>query len=159
MFPRTLLATVATFLLLSLGTTASAIDKDQIIDPGTPAQQDDQSNQAMSEIFSGQDASLGVMVTLLGYAVVIGALCIAVWYFFKRGGFRKSFSKGQGKLRVAETRMLGNRQFISVIEYEDQKILIGVGPGKIDYLTTLRGYGDSFPPIEPETKASEGGVE
>jgi flagellar biogenesis protein FliO len=32
---------------------------------------------------------------------------------------------------------LGNRQFLLVVGYEDQRLLLGVTPGKIDYLCPL----------------------
>lgn len=128
---------------------AFAIDADQVIDPSKPgsANSSEKSAEAMEGLFSGQTASAGALVTFVGYAVIIGAVAIVVWYLLKRGIIRKPGAKGDGKLRIAETRMLGNRQFISVVEYEDQKILIGVGPGKIDYLTTLRSYGADFPQV------------
>jgi len=111
----------------------------------------------MDGIFSGQKASSGALVTFAGYAVIIGAIAVVVWYFFKRGLLRKPFAKGEGKLKVAETRMLGNRQFIMVVEYEEQKILLGVGPGKIDYLTNLHSYRGDFPQIDELSQAVEGG--
>lgn len=112
----------------------------------------------MQGILSGSGASSGALVTLVGYAVVIGALGVVVWYLFKSGFMRKPFAKGEGKLKIAETRMLGNRQFISVVEYDNQKILIGVGPGKIDYLTTLQNSSGDFPQIDsPSFDAEQGG--
>jgi len=89
-------------------------------------------------------------VTILGYLIILGGLGVAAWYLFKRGVIRKPFSSSEGKLKVAESRMLGNRQYIMVVEYEEKKILLGVGPGKIDYLTSLDGYRSEFPKIEPE---------
>ena len=58
--------------------------------------------------------------------------------------------KGERKLEISETRMLGNRQFLVVAAYEDRKILIGVCPGRIDYLCTLAGAEPEFPNIAPE---------
>jgi flagellar protein FliO/FliZ len=58
--------------------------------------------------------------------------------------------KGERKLQIAETRMLGNRQFLIVAEYEDRKMLIGVCPGRIDYLCTLAGAEPEFPNLSPE---------
>ena len=58
--------------------------------------------------------------------------------------------KGERKLEISETRMLGNRQFLVVADYEDRKILIGVCPGRIDYLCTLAGAEPEFPNISPE---------
>jgi len=58
--------------------------------------------------------------------------------------------KGERKLQISETRMLGNRQFLVVAEYEGRKLLLGVCPGRIDYLSTLAGPEPEFPNISPE---------
>ncbi|SRR5258708_7647715 len=41
------------------------------------------------------------------------------------------------KLSIAETKSLGNRQFLIVAAYEDKKFLLGVCPGRIELLTSL----------------------
>lgn len=145
---RTLFAALLTVVALTFCHFASAIDADTVIDPSRPSEEVAEGPSAVQEILSGDSASSGALITLVGYAVVIGALAVAVWYLFKSGFMRKSFAKGEGKLKVAETRMLGNRQFLSVVEYGDQKILIGVGPGKIDYLTTLQNGSGEFPELD-----------
>jgi len=43
------------------------------------------------------------------------------------------------KLAIAETKSLGNRQYLVVATYEDRKFLLGVCPGRIDLLTPLDG--------------------
>jgi flagellar protein FliO/FliZ len=43
------------------------------------------------------------------------------------------------KLAVAETKSLGNRQFLVVATYDDKKYLLSVCPGRIDLLTQLEG--------------------
>ena len=58
--------------------------------------------------------------------------------------------KGERKLQISETRMLGNRQFLVVAEYEGRKMLLGVCPGRIDYLSTLASPEPEFPNISPE---------
>ena len=72
--------------------------------------------------------------------------------FLLRNGFTlfQPKMKGERKLEISETRMLGNRQFLVVAAYEDRKILIGVCPGRIDYLCTLAGAEPEFPNISPE---------
>ncbi len=136
------------FAILFASSSVTAIEESQIISPGAAEAVEAEVEEPMSGIFSGERSSSAAL-SLLGYAVILGGLCVAAWYFFKRGLIRKPFAKGEGKLKVAETRMLGNRQFIMVVEYEDQKILLGVGPGKIDYLTNLQAYRGDFPQIEP----------
>jgi len=95
--------------------------------------------QATEGLFSTSSTS-SLLLSLLG-----------AWFLFKRGFLKKPFSKGEGKLKVAESRMLGNRQFLMVVEYEDNKILLGVGPGKIDYLTSLDTYRNEFPSLESQS--------
>jgi flagellar biogenesis protein FliO len=51
-----------------------------------------------------------------------------------RGGPRNGSER---KLQISEMRSLGNRQFLVVVEYEENKMLLGVTPGKIDYLCAL----------------------
>ena len=41
-------------------------------------------------------------------------------------------------LKVEETKPLGNRQFLVVASYEGQKFLLGVVPGRIEFLSALR---------------------
>lgn len=41
------------------------------------------------------------------------------------------------KLTVAETRSLGNRQYLVVADYDGRKFLLGVCPGRIDLLSPL----------------------
>ena len=158
MSSRTALAALLTFAAITLCPASFAIGADEVIDPSRSTQDAGEGTSTMQGILSGSSASSGALITLVGYSVVLGAVAVVVWYLFKSGFMRKSFAKGEGKLKIAETRMLGNRQFLSVVEYGDQKILIGVGPGKIDYLTTLQNSSGEFPQIEtPAFQSEQGG--
>lgn len=144
----------ALFALAALWLTLFAcgeIAGDQIVG-GEPSEAAPPPQQPLDDLIADGASGVGMAVTVLGYLIILGGFGVAAWFVYKRGLIGKPFSKGEGKLRIAETRMLGNRQFIMVVEYEDQKILLGVGPGKIDYLTTLSpGLGSgSFPAVEPE---------
>lgn len=56
----------------------------------------------------------------------------------KRGGLPLSSKKRRdGRLNICETRMLGNKQFLVVVEYGSRKVLLGVGPGMINHLCFL----------------------
>lgn len=59
-------------------------------------------------------------------------------------------AKGERKLNISETRMLGNRQFLVVAEYQDRRVLLGVCPGRIEYLCALGSGESEFPKISPE---------
>lgn len=157
----TLRHTLAAILFFAAHLIASpilAIDENLVISPNRVAETDDTAtDDAMTGLFTGEGSSIGMIVTIFGYVIILGGLALAAWFLFKRGLIRKPFSNSEGKLKVAETRMLGNRQFIMVVEYEDQKILLGVGPGKIDYLTNLNTYRSEFPSLEPIERKSVGG--
>jgi flagellar protein FliO/FliZ len=45
-------------------------------------------------------------------------------------------------LAVEETRSLGNRQFLVVASYEGKKFLLGVCPGRIEFLSDLQCSGE-----------------
>ena len=59
-------------------------------------------------------------------------------------------NKGERKLNISETRGLGARLFLVVAEYDNRKMLIGVCPGRIEYLCTLSGAEPEFPKLAPE---------
>ena len=50
------------------------------------------------------------------------------------------------KLAIAETRSLGNRQYLVVADYDGRKFLLGVCPGRIDLLSPLE---NNSPPRTP----------
>ena len=137
---------------------AGTAEDSRIIFPRSDESSEDSEGEAHAAdgIFSTSSTS-SAMLTMLGFALLVGACAVGAWFLFKRGFLKKPFSKEGGKLKVAESRMLGNRQFLMVVEYEDNKILLGVGPGKIDYLTSLNTYRNDFPSLEsqPEKKLSE----
>jgi flagellar protein FliO/FliZ len=76
-------------------------------------------------------------VMFTGYGVVLAVLGTGVFFALRRGGWRGVMKRSEGRLQVSETRMLGNRQFIMVVEYEDARLLVGVSPGRIELLAPL----------------------
>jgi len=76
-------------------------------------------------------------VMFAGYGVVLAVLGVGVFFALKRGGWRNVMKRSEGRLQVSETRMLGNRQFLMVVEYEESRLLVGVSPGRIELLTPL----------------------
>jgi len=103
---------------------------------------------------------------LLIYFLILLAILLG-GYLFKRYGleFLQGRSQGDRKLKIEEMRMLGNRQFLVVASYEQTKVLLGVSPGRIDYLCRLEpglgpdveenhsgeGKGNDFSSLLPET--------
>lgn len=59
-----------------------------------------------------------------------------LWYT-KRARLPLGFRKKEGNLEIKETHMLGNKQFLVVVAYGEQKMLLGVSPGMIRHLCYL----------------------
>jgi flagellar biogenesis protein FliO len=75
---------------------------------------------------------------VLGYTVLVACLAFLSYYFIKHGlPIYRARNSEEKKLHVLEMKSLGNRQFLLVVGYEDQRLLLGVTPGKIDYLCPL----------------------
>ncbi len=129
---------------------------EQIIYPRSETtSQDSGSQDNLTGIFGDGETVMGMLLSTLGYLLVLSGFAVAIWFCFKRGLLRKGSKNMGNKLNVLESRMLGNRQFLMVVEYEDNKVLLGVGPGKIDYLTSLSGYRNDFPTLEPQFSNKE----
>lgn len=81
------------------------------------------------------DSSYGSS-TLLVVALLLAAG--GAWVLWRRRA-GPGFLAGRTahKLRIEETRSLGNRQYLVVAVYEGKKLLLGVTPGQIQLLTTL----------------------
>ena len=78
------------------------------------------------------------MGRMLGYLTLFAALAGAAVYFLKFGlPLARRGAALDRKLQILETRPLGNRQYLLVVGYEDSRMLLGVTPGKIDYLCPL----------------------
>jgi flagellar protein FliO/FliZ len=95
---------------------------------------------------SSAPASLpgGGTVSLLGYVLTIVVLGAAGFTVLLRGGFfgvSWGAAKTVRKLRIEESRTVGNRQHLVVAEYEGRRVLLGISPGRIDYLCGLDGEG------------------
>ncbi|MFO7725985.1 MAG: flagellar biosynthetic protein FliO [Oceanipulchritudo sp.] len=80
----------------------------------------------------------GYEVVMLLLILLVMALAAAFLYVKRFGVIRQG---GKGKLEILETRPLGGRQFLVVGKYGRESFLLGVCPGRIDYLTRL-GDGD-----------------
>jgi flagellar protein FliO/FliZ len=59
------------------------------------------------------------------------------WMLWNRIRTRGPAALGGRQLTIAETKSLGNRQFLVVASYQDRKFLLGVCPGRIDLLSSL----------------------
>ena len=144
-FPARLILCGAVTLLLTIGARAEENK------PATSATSTiSHPVQSTSEIIvptavtpNSAPVSSGSGVQLAIYLCLLVALLGAGSYFLKNGfGVLQPKSKGARKLTVAETRMLGNRQFLVVAEYEGRKMLLGVCPGRIELLSELGSKAD-----------------
>jgi flagellar protein FliO/FliZ len=122
-FPRTLLA----LLLLGLAVPAFAQAPDDIVRPRAAPAVD---APAVGRPESRTNSTL--LVFGLAAAAVGGWL---IWQ--QRRSPRGIAGREARKLAIAETRSLGNRQFLVVADYDGRKFLLGVCPGRIELLVPL----------------------
>ena len=93
----------------------------------------------------------GGLLQLSIYLILLLALLSGGFYVMRNGwGIFQAQPKGERKLQIIENRMLGNRQFLIVAEYENRKVLLGVCPGQINYLCTLSESDSEFSSISTE---------
>ena len=71
------------------------------------------------------------------YMALLIAVGLVVLQFFKNKGQWKIGKNKEARLEICETRVLGNKQFLVVVKYNQQKLLLGVGPGLIKKICTL----------------------
>jgi flagellar biogenesis protein FliO len=84
-----------------------------------------------SERWTG-GGTLGLMLVTLVLFVGLG---VGAWYLSQR--MRVGGGAKHGNLRVLETRPLGGRQFLMVVAYGDERLLLSVCPGRVEYLSAL----------------------
>jgi flagellar biogenesis protein FliO len=93
-----------------------------------------------SERWTG-GGSLGLVFVTL---VLFLGLGLGAWYLNRSGGaIRRSQTQN---LKVLETRPLGGRQFLMVMAYDEERFLLSVCPGRVEYLCAL-------PSVESEGEA------
>lgn len=87
------------------------------------------------------DNVIKVLIKIIGFLVLLsGGACLLVR--FLKGGSLQGLGLGLAKakasqLQIKETRLLGNKQFLLVVEYEGQKMLLGTSPNGLQYLCKL----------------------
>jgi len=91
---------------------------------------------------TGRDGGPGSLVVVIALAFgVAGA-----WLLWRKLRGAGPAGRGEHRLVIAETRPLGNRQFLVVATYGEQKLLLGVCPGRVSLLTQLEENGGRQPP-------------
>lgn len=81
----------------------------------------------------GGPGGMSVVIVLL---VLLMGIAAGLYWLSKRNGLPMR-GRGQGNLQIREMKALGGRQFLVVGEYGKERFLLGVCPGRIDYLCPL----------------------
>tara|TARA_B110000008_G_C16977750_1_gene566736 strand:- start:4144 stop:4515 length:372 start_codon:yes stop_codon:yes gene_type:complete len=110
-------------------------------------------------LLSGEAIGSGPSLGPIIFALVL-LLCVLaiVFIYLRRNGLQRV--RKTGELDILETRPLGGRQFLLVARVGQEKFLLGVCPGRIDYLCPLNTDSDSLVPdfsdvIQKTTAAAE----
>ena len=77
-------------------------------------------------------------------SVIVGLVC-----FLRRFRLSRKSLFSPHKLKILESKSLGNRQFLLVISYEGEKFLLGVYPNGMRFLSKLGTDKDSVSKTEP----------
>lgn len=91
--------------------------------------------------------------TVAMLSIVLGLL-ILVLYFMKRFLFFTRGARGDLLIRILSSLHLSSKERIEVIEISGEKIVVGITPGNISFLTKLNDV-----PREPDGSAGSGNDE
>jgi flagellar biogenesis protein FliO len=69
--------------------------------------------------------------------VFLFVFLVILYYLNKKGFLGRFRSPSTGRLKIKDQIMLGNRQFLVVVEYDTREVLVGVGPGFIRQVSDL----------------------
>ena len=79
---------------------------------------------------------------IVGFLGILAVIAFVFTRFYKGKNIIPSSSKSFGKIKIADTHSLGNRQFLVVAEYGCEQHLLGVSPNGIQHLTSLKKAGE-----------------
>lgn len=82
------------------------------------------------------------------YGLLILLALISVYFLWKRGNLRL-VNGSEKKLKICENRVIGPKQCLLVVEYEGEKMLLGVSPGIIQHLCFLGMQTENLPENTP----------
>jgi flagellar biogenesis protein FliO len=132
------------------GTASSAADvtgdradgAGEMIFPGRTRSEEALKKAAEARKEEPSSLGFGLLQAFLFLSVLgLGAFFGVQWLRNRKGPLKGRIGRGLGEsehsLRVEETKMLGNKQFLVVVSYGGRKMLIGVGPGLINHLCYL----------------------
>ena len=95
--------------------------------PSLPSQAERRFKEPPAFDVSQWIAPISVLLLLIGTLI----------FLQKKGYFGLNRHTAEGKLRIKDQIMLGNRQFLVVVEYGGKEILVGIGPGFIRHVCSL----------------------
>lgn len=75
-------------------------------------------------------------VRVLAFLGILASCAFFITHYNRKKQFR-AFSENKGKILIADTCPLGNRQYLVVAQYGKEKHLIGVNPNAISHLSKL----------------------
>lgn len=79
---------------------------------------------------------------LIGFALLAAAA--GAWLLWRQRRSPSGSGEPQRRLAIAESKPLGNRQYLVVADYDGRKFLLGVCPGRIEMLTPLGEDDDTY---------------
>lgn len=89
-------------------------------------------------LFEKRDTGDSLMWAIFLFVLMVAVLA-GLWIWSKKKGLSIGGVQGTSHLNICETKPLGNRQFLVVVQYGEQKMLLGVAPGMINHLCYLEG--------------------
>ncbi|MCD4715471.1 MAG: flagellar biosynthetic protein FliO [Desulfobacterales bacterium] len=89
----------------------------------------------MNEIFELNMITTGIKTAAMLFIVL--ALLVLFLYLMKRFLFLRRETKGDLAIKVISSLHLSAKERIQVIEISGQRIVLGIAPGNISYLTEL----------------------
>jgi flagellar biogenesis protein FliO len=84
-----------------------------------------------------QLGELSLIFRVLGFLGILACLSYILTKFLNKRDKFRSVTQGKNGITLCDTRSLGNRQFLVVAEYDQQKFLLGVSTGNIKLLSKL----------------------
>ena len=88
------------------------------------------------------DNLISLTIQVLGLILFVVAVAFAYKHCKRTTCSVRSKGKQLRKLEILETKPLGNRQFLLVVAYEQEKFLLGAHPNGIQFLSKLHANSD-----------------
>jgi flagellar biogenesis protein FliO len=86
---------------------------------------------------TGAGDLLWLWVKVIAFLAFLGSGALLLNHFYKRKRFGVKIN-APGKIHLADTCALGNRQFLVVAEFEKERHLLGVSQNAINHLSQLK---------------------